>query len=62
MAVRAAAGAEQRDQAHRSECEWQRAQLPDEIRQLVLDDQRLRNDRFRRLPGAAAGVESLFDC
>ena len=26
------------------ECAWQRAQLPDEIRELVLDDQRLRND------------------
>jgi hypothetical protein len=25
------------------ECRWQRAQLPDEIRELVLDDQRLRN-------------------
>ena len=25
------------------ECQWQRAQLPDEIRELVLDDQRLRN-------------------
>jgi hypothetical protein len=26
------------------ECQWQRAQLPDEIRELVLDDQRLRNE------------------
>ncbi|GAB3537644.1 hypothetical protein GCM10027403_22220 [Arthrobacter tecti] len=26
------------------ECQWQRRQLPDEIRELVLDDQRLRND------------------
>jgi hypothetical protein len=26
------------------ECRWQRAQLPDEIRELVLDDERLRND------------------
>ncbi len=30
--------------AGRLECEWQRDQLPDEIRDLVLDDQRLRND------------------
>src|SRR3954464_13502559 len=26
------------------ECRWQRRQLPDAIRELVLDDQRLRND------------------
>lgn len=26
------------------ECRWQREQLPDEIRELVLDDQRRRND------------------
>ncbi len=26
------------------ECRWQRQQLPDAIRELVLDDQRLRND------------------
>jgi hypothetical protein len=32
------------DEAGRQECQWQRAQLPDEIRELVLDDQRLRND------------------
>lgn len=25
------------------ECEWQRDQLPDDIRELVLDDQKLRN-------------------
>ena len=30
--------------AGREECRWQRAQLPDEIRELVLDDQRLRNE------------------
>ena len=30
--------------AGRLECQWQRAQLPDEIRELVLDDQRLRNE------------------
>jgi hypothetical protein len=28
----------------RLECQWQRDQLPDAIRDLVLDDQRLRND------------------
>ena len=39
-AVRAAAG----EDAGRQECAWQRAQLPDEIRALVLDDQRRRND------------------
>ena len=32
------------DEAGGLECRWQRAQLPDEIRDLVLDDQRLRND------------------
>ena len=26
------------------ECQWQRAQLPSEIRDLVLDDQKLRNE------------------
>jgi hypothetical protein len=26
------------------ECRWQRAQLPWEIRELVLDDERLRNE------------------
>lgn len=34
----------ERDEAGRRECRWQRAQLPDEIRELVLDDQRLRNE------------------
>jgi hypothetical protein len=33
-----------RDEAGRLECEWQRAQLPDDIRELVLDDQRLRHE------------------
>jgi hypothetical protein len=32
-----------RIEAGRRECLWQRAQLPGEIRELVLDDQRLRN-------------------
>jgi hypothetical protein len=31
-------------EAGRRECRWQRAQLPVEIRDLVLDDQRLRNE------------------
>lgn len=42
-AVRAAApGCE--DRAGSLECQWQRDQLPDAIRDLVLDDQRLRNE------------------
>jgi hypothetical protein len=43
----AAAGAATPDEgvaAGRLECRWQRAQLPLEIRDLVLDDQRLRNE------------------
>jgi hypothetical protein len=32
------------EQAGQFECRWQRQQLPDAIRELVLDDQRLRND------------------
>jgi hypothetical protein len=45
-AIRAAraAAADDGDAAGRLECRWQRAQLPDEIRELVLDDQRLRNE------------------
>jgi immunity protein 5 of polymorphic toxin system len=44
-AVRAAAGdsAELAEEAGRRECAWQRDQLPGEIRELVLDDERLRN-------------------
>lgn len=51
-AVRAAVPPDQRDDAGRAECLWQRAQLPAEIRELVLDDQRLRNKK----------CWSLFDC
>jgi hypothetical protein len=51
-AVRAAAPKDQRDEAGRLECQWQRAQLPDGIRDLVLDDQRLRNEI----------CWSVFDC
>ncbi|HEY5519486.1 MAG TPA: hypothetical protein VIK08_02420 [Candidatus Limnocylindrales bacterium] len=43
-AARAAAGKDERQQAGRLECQWQRAQLPHEIRELVLDDHRLRNE------------------
>jgi hypothetical protein len=38
-----AARADGGDEAGRVERDWQRAQLPDEVRDLVLDDQRLRN-------------------
>jgi hypothetical protein len=45
-AIRAAraAAAGDRDEAGRQECSWQRDRLPSEIRELVLDDQRLRNE------------------
>lgn len=43
-AARAAAPRDERDEAGRRECQWQRAQLPGDIRALVLDDQRLRNE------------------
>jgi hypothetical protein len=42
-AARAGAPEEEREAAGHLECQWQRAQLPHEIRELVLDDQRLRN-------------------
>ncbi len=42
-AVRAAAREDQRIETGRLECQWQRAQLPAAIRELVLDDQKLRN-------------------
>ena len=51
-AVRAAAPQGQAEVAGRLECHWQREQLPDTIRDLVLDDQRLRNDI----------CWSVFDC
>lgn len=51
-AVRAAAPEGKGDAAGRLECQWQRDQLPIEIRELVLDDQRIRN-----------GIcWSVFDC
>ena len=51
-AVRAAAPEGEREEAGRAECRWQRAQLPGEIRELVLDDEKLRNEK----------CWSLFDC
>jgi len=51
-AVRAAAPEGEGESAGRLECLWQREQLPDAIRELVLDDQRLRNDI----------CWSVFDC
>jgi hypothetical protein len=43
-AAQAAAPEGEREQAGLRECQWQREQLPNEIRELVLDDQRLRNE------------------
>jgi len=43
---------EEGENAGRLECRWQRDQLPEAIRELVLDDQRLRNDV----------CWSVFDC
>jgi hypothetical protein len=43
-AARAAASIERREEAGRLECQWQRDRLPPAIRDLVIDDERLRND------------------
>ena len=43
-AARAAAPRGEGESAGRLECRWQREQLPDAIRELVLEDQRLRNE------------------
>src|SRR5512135_3575909 len=51
-AARAAATVGEGESAGRLECRWQRDQLPEAIRELVLDDQRLRNDL----------CWSVFDC
>ncbi len=51
-AARAAAAEGDGESAGRLECRWQRDQLPDAIRDLVLDDERLRN----------AICWSAFDC
>lgn len=43
-AVRAASGGDiEAERAGRLECQWQRSRLPQAVRNLVLDDQRLRN-------------------
>ena len=44
-AVRSAVGPNERDGVGRAECQWQRSQLPVEIRDLVIDDERLRNKK-----------------
>jgi hypothetical protein len=51
-AARAAAPAADQEAARRRECRWQRDQLPEPIRALVLDDMRLRNEI----------CWSVFDC
>ncbi len=51
-AIRAAALLDERDEAGRAECRWQQSHLPGAIRELVLDDMRLRNKK----------LWSLFDC
>lgn len=51
-AVRAAALVGEGGPAGRQECQWQREQLPGAVRELVLDDQRLRNSI----------CWSVFDC
>ena len=43
-AVRAAAPDGEGERAGRLECQWQRDKLPEAIRELVLDDQKLRNE------------------
>jgi len=43
-AARAAVAESEREDAGRLECQWQRAQLPSKIRDLVLNDQKLRNE------------------
>lgn len=43
-AAMAAATIDRSEAAGRRECHWQRDQLPQAVRELVLDDQRLRND------------------
>ena len=51
-AARAGAPEGESDEAGRLECRWQRDQLPEPIRELVLDDQRLRHEI----------CWSVFDC
>ena len=42
-AVRESVDENEKDEVGQNECQWQRDQLPDAIRELVLDDQKLRN-------------------
>ena len=51
-AARAAVPAAESVAVGRRECQWQRAQLPEQVRDLVLDDQRVRNEL----------CWSVFDC
>jgi hypothetical protein len=51
-AVRAAAPPDEAEAAGRRECQWQRDQLPEAVRDLVLDDERRRNHL----------CWSVFDC
>ena len=51
-AARAAVPDADADEAGRRECRWQRDQLPEPVRELVLDDQRRRNEL----------CWSVFDC
>ena len=51
-AARAAVPAAESVAVGRRECHWQRAQLPEQVRDLVLDDQRVRNEL----------CWSVFDC
>jgi hypothetical protein len=48
-AVRLAAPADRGDEFGRNECQWQRAQLPEAIRALVLSDEERRNLKFQGL-------------
>ena len=58
-AGQAAAAPDDREAAGRLECQWQRAQLPREIRELVLDDQRLRNELCWFVFGCCEGSPTL---
>jgi hypothetical protein len=55
-AVMEAAPKPQREAARAAECEWQRKRLPDAIRELVLDDQRLRDGICWRVFGGGSGI------
>jgi hypothetical protein len=64
-AARAAVPAGEAESAGRSECRWQQAQLPEPIRELVLDDQRRRDDLcwnvFRSMAPACESVTPVTD-